>query len=508
MSSYIGIDLGTTFSVVATIDEHGRPQIVENQSNPDGSKNITPSCIRIKGGDLKVGWGPYKVFDFDENVVGRFKRDMGSSKVFSIDGKDYTPTDLSVAVLNELKKVAEAGLGDISEAVVTVPANFANEAREATLEAARRAGLEVKYIINEPTAAALYYAFKMKDKGEELSGCYAVYDLGGGTFDISIISISGQDVEVRASNGIHKLGGHDFDEALINIVRGKYGELTGKELDKEDYKWTDSERDKHSLSAKPRTVAGGGEEIAGELIGVKRSEFEETISSLIAQTEMVCQLTVEEAGLKISDIKGVFLAGGSTRIPAVLRSVERVFGQEPISEVNVDEVVALGAALYAAYKSDGKHLSPAQRYSVESIKFSEVTNHYYGTTALTYNESRDEEGFENVILIKKGEKIPCSVKKPFYTVSDGQEGVHCEVTQCTIPEKDLSFVNKVWEGVLPLPPGRLAGQEIEITFSYDENQVMKCSFKDVESGKVKETQLKMGADANNESSEIDKFLVD
>ncbi len=512
MSSYIGIDLGTTFSVVATIDESGRPQIVRNPDSDEESPNLTPSCVHVGDETVKVGKIPYQYCrtlapgDYESNgVIARFKQEMGTSKTFNVKGKDYTPTDMSAAVLNKLKKVAENELGKIAEAVVTVPANFPNEAREATLEAAKRAGLNVKYIINEPTAAALYYAFK---EGKELSGNYAVYDLGGGTFDISIIRLSGQDVEVVASNGLQKLGGLDFDESLGNVVKKKYSEMTNKELEIEDYIPGEAEEDKKSLSDAKRIVATG-KEIEGEVVGVKRAEFEESISSLIAQTEMTCQSTLEEAGLEVSDIKGCFLAGGSTRIPAVSQSVERVFGQKPISTVNVDEVVALGAALYAAYKSDGKHLSSAQKKSVEGIKFSEVTNRCYGTTALVHSEARGESELENVVLIRKGEKIPCSVTESFYTVQDGQERVTCDVRESVNPEKDPRFTNLQWEDSLELPPGRPKGRQVEITLSYNDNQTMRCTFRDVESGRVLETKLEMGAGStNDQNSEIDKFLVD
>ncbi len=502
MSSYIGIDLGTTFSVVSTIDKTGRPQIVENPDNPVEYRNITPSCVEIKDETLEVGWTAYKSFD-KPNVAKRFKRKMGTSETLNIGGKDYTPTDKSAAVLNKLKKVAENELGEITEAVVTVPANVANEAREATLEAAKLAGLDVKYIINEPTAAALYYAFK---EGKELSGNYVVYDLGGGTFDISIIRISGQDVKVLVSNGINKLGGIDFNESLRDVVKKKYNGITGKELKMSDYNFTLAEEDKKSLSRRPKITAGGGGDIGGEFVFVKRAEFEEAISSMIAQTEMLCQSTLEEAGPEASDIKGVFLAGGSTRIPAVLQSVEKIFGQEPIAVVNVDEVVALGAALYAAYKSDGKHLSSVQKKSIEGIKFSEVTNMCYGTIALGHNEARGES-LENNILIKKGEKIPCSVTKPFMTVVDGQEKANCTITESRLPETDPRFANILWEGELPLPAGRPKGQKIEVTFRYTENQIIHCSFKDVESGRVEEVNTSMGG-KSNEGSEIDKFLVD
>ncbi|MBT5226314.1 MAG: Hsp70 family protein, partial [Proteobacteria bacterium] len=347
MGAYVGIDLGTTFSAISHIDDTGRPTILHNAEE----QNITPSCVAFYDGEIHVGETARKAWGIDvDNVAARFKRDMGSTKTFGLDGKEFSPTELSAAVLKKLKSDAEDQIGEITEAVVTTPANFSQEAREATMAAAKQAGLNVKYIINEPTAAALYYAFK---SGDELSGIYAVYDLGGGTFDVSVIQVSGQDVDVLASNGVARLGGDDFDHACQEIVSKKHQEEHGSELEGDDYLINDAEEEKKSLSSRKRVTAKVGRQV----IEVRREEFEDAISHLVAQTEMLCEATIEEAGVEVSDIRGVFLAGGSTRIPAVQESIKRVFGQEPISTVNVDEVVALGAALYAAYKSDGQDLN-------------------------------------------------------------------------------------------------------------------------------------------------------
>ena len=202
MANYIGIDLGTTFSAVATLDETGRPLIIANE---DGI-NITPSVVTIEGPNKStVGELARQMLWTDpDKTKGRFKRDMGTSETYQLNGEEYTPTALSALVLKKLKGYAITSIGDIEEAVVTTPANFNNEAREATMEAAKIAGLNVKNIINEPTAAALYYGWQT---GKELSGKYAVYDLGGGTFDISIIEVDGQNIEVLATDGISKLGG-------------------------------------------------------------------------------------------------------------------------------------------------------------------------------------------------------------------------------------------------------------------------------------------------------------
>ena len=223
---------------------------------------------------------------------------------------------------------------------------------------------------------------------------------------------------------------------------------------------------------------------------------------------MICEATIHEAGIEAADVRGVFLAGGSTRIPLVQESIRRVFKQEPISSVNVDEVVSLGAALYAAYKGDRSTLSAVQKNSISKIKVSESTNMCFGTISIGHDAARDEAKMQNSILIRKGEKIPCSVTESFYTVYDGQSGVACQVTQSTAPETDPRFVKVIWEGELELPPDREANQEIKVTFAYDENQIMMCSFLDVATGRETEIDLSMASSGKDAGETIENFIVE
>ncbi len=499
MTSFIGIDLGTTYSAVATIDDTGRPTIVHN----DSGDNITPSCVVEESpGVMLVGefarrqWG-----SAPETAASRFKRDMGTSITHSINGQEFTPTQLSTFILKKLLKDTNSSLGEIGEAVVTIPANFAHEARDATMAAAKAAGLNVKYIINEPTAAALYYAFK---NGEDLSGIYAVYDLGGGTFDVSIIRVDGQEVEVMATNGVHKLGGDDFDAALQKLVQNKFKEITGEDLEEDDFTKNDAEEEKKSLSKRKQVTV----RVAKQMVDIKREEFEEIISTYVTQAEMLCEATIGEAEINVQDVKGVFIAGGSTRIPLVTESITKIFKQEPISTVNVDEVVALGAALYAAFKGDQSNLSTVQQNAIKKIQVSESAGKCFGTISLSRNRSREELELTNSIIIKKGEKIPCSITQSFFTAYEGQDGINCKVTESTSAETDPRFVNIIWEGSLDLPPNRPQNQEIKITFSYDDNQVMKCSFVDVETGKEEKVDLTMSSSKSDTADETDKFIVE
>ena len=467
MGLIVGIDLGTTFSAVAQLDPTGRPKIVNNRAG----KNTTPSVVEFLGNDkVEVGEEARKSMYLPGfKGAGRFKREMGTSMTYDIDGSTYTPTELSTFVLKKLAQDTEAALGPIETAVVTSPANFANEARDATLAAGKAAGLNIEHIINEPTAAALYYSLQGT---EGLKGQYAVYDLGGGTFDISIINVEAFEVEVLAANGVGKLGGDDFDRALHGLVRQKYEEQTAQQLEDIDFSINDAEEEKISLSRRDSVLIV----INREQITVTRSEYEESISSLIAQTQLACEGVMDELDMSFDALSGVFLVGGSTRTPAVEECVRKTFGREPTSTANVDEVVALGAAFYAAYKSQD-NLNELQRRAIEPVVVQERTNMCFGTISL--NENHESQ---NTVIIPKGEKIPCSKTDSFYTVSDHQEGIKARVTESRAAETDPTFVNILKEGYMKLPPGRPAGQEIKITYSYNASQIMECEFRDVESG--------------------------
>lgn len=496
MTNYVGIDLGTTYCAVSYIDETGRPQIVNNNRD----QNITPSVVAKHKDNLIVGeFARKQMGNDDRKGAATFKRNMGTSTSHTIDGNDYSATELSAVVLKELKSQTEERIGTILESVVTIPANFSNEARDATMEAAKMAGLDVKYIINEPTAAALYYAYQSDG---ELSGTYVVFDLGGGTFDVSVIKVTGQDVEVLSSNGLHKLGGADFDHALWKLVAEKYKEESGEELTFDEFSMNDAEDAKKSISERKKTTV----EIEREFVDLSRAEFEESISSMLAQIEMMCENLLDEAEIDISEISEVFLAGGSTRMPVIREIAKKVFQKEPSSTVNVDEVVALGASLYAAHKSDGSNLSDIQKKSIDQLKVAERTGCFLGTISIGHSESKGD-ALMNSILIKKGESIPCEVSESYLTVYDGQAVINCTITESKSPETDPRFVKIIHEERLELPPGRPSGQEIIICYSYDENQIIHASFKDVESGNEKKISISM--DGQHEtSSDINKFLVD
>jgi molecular chaperone DnaK len=505
MANIIGIDLGTTYSAVAHLTADGRSEILRDS---DGN-NLVPSVVYVEDRDqLLVGWDAKRESAVQpERVAEFFKRQMGSEETLGVAGQRFSPLELSTFVLKKLNQIASKELGHVDEAVITVPANFTNQARTDTLNAGKAAGLNVKHIINEPTAAAIYYA-----QQEHLQGKVAVYDLGGGTFDCSIVDINGQDVEILSSQGNQRLGGHDFDNKLLELINAKFNASSGTNyrVTRSDLSGKDLEELKKSLSNRSRVLASVSPPQGGRTnIEVTQAEFVDSISTLITKAEMLVEEALDEINLSPSGIDHVVLVGGSTRIPAIQESVKKLFNQEPKSIVNVDEAVARGAAIYAAYKSDGSRLNVAQRTAVANVGIHEVTNHYFGTVVLHFNEEANSAEDRVSILIPKNASIPCEVTEPFYTVSEGQRGVLCRVTQSPAEETDPRWVTKVWEGQLgPLPEGRPAGQEIRVTFSYDSNAVLKCHFRDVASGVETDVSLDLRSQTGSAAVDIDQFLVE
>ena len=504
MSNLVGIDLGTTYSAISRLNENGLPVIIHNS---DG-QNITPSVVSfIDKKTSDVSETAEKNLFEDENTFGRFKRHMGEDKTYKAFGIKHTPTSLSALVLKKLKEDAEKSIGKIDNAVITIPANFSSKAREETMQAAKMAGLNVKNIINEPTAAALYYALS---SGNNLSGTFAVYDLGGGTFDISIMKVNGSDIEIIATEGVQELGGHDFDNKICDLVKSKFKEETGEELADEVFNYLSAESIKRDLSKRDKVrtsrLSSG---TASARIEITREEFEDSISTMIANAEMLCEGAMDDAGVTKDDITDVILAGGSTRIPYISESVKKVFGKDPVTFSNPDEAVALGAALYIAYKSDPSDLTPLQKKSIEKVKISDISSKYFGTLALVENTATDIKEIQNCVIIKKGEKIPCVVTESFYTTQDGQTGLDCSVTEANTEESDQEFVNIRCNESLPLPGGRTSGQEIQITYSYNDNQIMICSFLDVASGAKKDIEVDVSAGESKDSEiDINDFTVE
>ncbi len=502
----IGIDLGTTRSLVAMIDDLGRPQIIHNSEGD----NLTPSVVYFKSSTQTiVGKNAKMMLDVNEpNVFKEFKREMGSHTTYPCHGKAITPTDLSTLVLKKIKQDFEKVVGPADSIVISVPANFRNEAREATLAAAHEAGLNTDLLINEPTAAALYYAHR---SGKQLNGIYVVHDLGGGTLDISVIKAKGEDIEVLSSEGVQKLGGKDFDQKIMDLVASKFKKQVDKEFKSSDYGfgYNEAEELKKSLSSlEEKKVRIVGQDIPPTVISVTRKEFEEAISSYLAQIEMICEAALVEANIKVSEVTDVFLAGGSSRIPIVQRMLSKFFGKKLDIYANPDEAIALGAAIYAGYKTHKSKLNTMQAQAIKGMRFQEVAPAYFGTISLDAEKLSNGIRCQlNSIIINKNEKIPCSQKDTFYTIADDQAAVNCIITQSPNQETDPRFVRVIWDGKLDIPP-RPRGQAIDITYSYSENGIMHAEFLDVASGRKTEIDISSKSIGSETTININDFLVE
>lgn len=497
MSNIVGIDLGTTFSALAMLNAIGKPEIVPNA---DGER-LTPSAIFFDEENpdmIRVGIEAINSRHLNPaRSVRWIKRHMGDAEYqFDIDGKNWTPVELSALILKKLKQDAESQRGEIRDAVISVPAHFDEVRRKATMDAGTAIGLNVIGIVNEPVAAALYYATTQKVSGKVL-----VYDLGGGTFDVTLMDVRGTEMDIICSQGDHALGGVDFDNKILEILRQLYkdkfdADLIASEEDQAKYE-DEAEDAKKTLSR--RTVAkkmlyGPSGSMRAELT---RKMFEEAIAPLVARTDMMVEVVLDEAGVKPSDVDTVLLVGGSTRVPLVRSHLEETFGFPPETAVNVDECVALGAALHAglsALREKPDAVDPGVRDGLKDISLTDVCNHSYGTICAPIDTETGRRVVQNRIILKKNTPLPCEASQTFYTVSKGQQKVEVTVTQGE--DTDPSYVNTIATHSFELPPDRPAERPIKVTYSYDLNQRMHCTFEDVDSGRLLEVDFSLDQDGS------------
>ncbi|MHC4864333.1 MAG: Hsp70 family protein [Planctomycetota bacterium] len=487
MASIVGIDLGTTFSALAILNAIGKPEIVPNA---DGER-LTPSVIFFDEENpdvIRVGIEAINSRHVNaQRSVRWIKRHMGDKDYRKeIDGKVWTPEGLSSLILKKLKQDCGTEHGKIKEAVLSVPAHFDEVRRKATMDAGTMAGLKVIGIVNEPVAAALYYATTRPVQGKVL-----VYDLGGGTFDVTIMDVKGQEMNIICSQGDHALGGVDFDQEVLRIMEESYRKKFSAELiasDEDRAKYEDEAEDiKKTLSRRSsaKKMLYGAE--GSKKVEIKREKFEEAISSLLGRTDILLEVALEEAGLKTSDINKVLLVGGSTRIPMVQKHLEQKFGFAPETTVNVDECVALGAALHAGLtllREKPRKVPAGIASGLRDIKLTDVCNHSYGTICAPLDKETGRRVVENRIILKKNTPLPCEATQMFYTMSEGQSEVEVNITQGE--DTDVEYVNRIATHKFKLPEGRPAKCPIKVTYSYDVNQRMHCNFEDIESGRVLE----------------------
>ncbi len=466
-SPIIGIDLGTTNCAVAYINPaYDKAEVIPNSEG----RNITPSVVQIQmDGSVIVGETAKQEIAIEkENTAQFFKRDMGTAAVYNYRSRDYTPTDLSAEILKKLKADAEAFLQtEIRQAVITVPAYFHDKPRVATRQAGEQAGLEVLQMIDEPTAAAVAYGFNRSNKDETV----LVYDLGGGTFDISLVRIHSGTINVIGTDGNHHLGGKNWDDAILKYLSEEFEKRQGFDPLDEPFSFQDllirAEEAKKVLSSRSSTAVTVNCRGIMERIEVTREVFESRTSELLAQTEMLIQQVMNETDFSFEQIGSVLMVGGSTRMPACTELVHRLTGKVPNTSINPDECVAVGAAIQGAeYRADKK------QFFLSGSRIHSATSHSLGMVAV----SADGNKFINSVIIPKNKTIPSSEVRPYQaaTREQGNNKITVYVTQGEGEDLDnCSFVGKY---VITQIPFEKSGKSVlDISYEYDRSGIVRVS---------------------------------
>lgn len=455
----IGIDLGTTNSAVSYIDENGKPVIIPNREG----ERTTPSIIFFEDDTPVIGSSAKSMAVSDPfNTVQFVKRQMGN-KSFSFhtdSGASYTTEELSALILKRLKVDAENYLErEITKAVITVPAYFDDTQRRATIDAGTIAGLNVLKVINEPTAAALAYGLRQGPEEQNV----LVYDLGGGTFDVTILSIAENEIKVKATGGDRNLGGFDFDNKIMELVQNKFEEEHSVDLYDDEIALQElrekSEASKKILTSRKKTIINLTSQGKSMKVEITKEMFEDMIASLLHRTSLIMEMVLDDANYKWTDIDKVLLVGGSTRIPAVSEIIEKMTGKSPSTDVNADEAVALGAAIQTMLLNDEEMAESTK----PKKKIVDVNSHSLGILSI----DQDSGNLMNSIILPKNTELPASKSEVYYTTVENQKGIQLQVTEGE--DEDPEYVRIIGEADIQLENGLPEGAPLRITISYDDN---------------------------------------
>ncbi len=485
----VGIDLGTTNSAIAGVNEYGRPEIIPNAEG----QPTTPSVICFKDGGILIG---QEAKEYQElglyPIAAFFKRQMGNEHfVVHADGRDYSAIDLSALIIGKLKRDAEARLGEpVSEAVITVPAYFRDPERKATLAAGKQAGLAVRQVINEPTAAAIAYGLGQPGREQQV----LVYDLGGGTFDVTLLQLGSQGIRVLSSEGDHQLGGKDFDDRLMQYLASRFQDEFGSDplADAESFadllvRVETSKKQLSELQSSTISIVHEGDRGRYRL---DRTTFEELTRDLLERTRSMTARVLEDMRLETSAVDGVLLVGGSTRMPMVHDLVAGMFGRPPLTGISVDEAVALGAALVAGAERAGE--KPTFGLAGPTV---DVTNHSLGMIAL----NADRSAYVNTLILPKNRPIPCSEDRPYLHRSrPGSNQLEVYVTQGESESPgDVVYLGRYL--LHDLPHSVSGPTVVDITYSYDVSGTVSVD------GAVEDTPLRVTVE-NLPGDVPDRFL--